>query len=170
MRHHTNPNALRVVAPRSAWPRTFRFNVDGRAWYLPDQNTFLLDDFNYGDPALGLPADDDNTSLVHECTHCMIDLYKQHVRSVANESAAYLAAAVYMRTKNLTTTRGAGHPEKVAEEIADRITPSPGPSSRGVIIGPNDVRALNTAVASQPLYKSLRVTLEVFERGDGVPF
>ncbi|MDQ6432725.1 OmpA family protein [Mesorhizobium sp. LHD-90] len=98
---------------------------EGLATYSPDTDTIKTQKADS-------PADLFNKSiLVHECTHALTDMEFVKMTAKANESAAYLAQAVYLLLKDPKPTVPAGYGVvKTAIQLARQFGLDSNPGSR----------------------------------------
>lgn len=157
---HTDKDALRVLAPRTAWPRSDQQRKGLTAMYAVNRNTFLIPEFTYAMQQLS-----EQQLIVHECTHCLFDMVSRRASEVNNEGAAYVAGAFFILNLGKRTSEGPTTVHGVAESIARRLAAAP-----GATVTAAEMTAMRTAIFANPAYAELKKDPTRELVGNGVPF
>src|ERR1700730_6451488 len=123
------------------------------AVYSPGDKTI------YGSKAEGFYADEKQT-FVHECTHAVIHLMGlargRTVKNLDNETAAYLAGAIYVvASRQMLNTPKRISPHSAAHTIVSKKGIGSSPTNAGSPIEFSDAELapLTAAIRTDPLYK-----------------
>lgn len=169
---NTASNAVRVIAPRAAWPEPQRSDTGVNAFYNGGNNTFYIPTLEFGASSRA-----DRRSIVHEATHCLVDITRARVRRLTNEAAAFIAGSLYglLEDEPFAVVErvliGHGHRferggvHDVAQSIARGLQVYP-----GAPVSQADAGRLYQAIQQHPTYANVRQNPDLMDRGDGVPF
>lgn len=106
----------------------------------------------------------EKVTIVHECTHAILDMHRIRTTSLKDEVVAYVADSIFHLAAGFEfTTKSRIHPISVA--IARDMLST---GRRNLRVGDPDIAILATAIINNPTYLDTRDGMETEFRLDGI--
>jgi hypothetical protein len=99
---------------------------------------------------------DQQSTLVHECTHAALDIQKASTTILIDETCAYLAQAIYMYAAAKTSVFKPGSSAAEAYDIIKGKVVTTGVSNINtpIEVANNEVKALQASIKGNPIYSN----------------
>lgn len=106
----------------------------------------------------------EKVTIVHECTHAVLDMHRIRTTDLKGEVVAYIADAIFQLAAGFEfTTKSRIHPTGVA--IAQNMLST---GRRNLKVGDPDIAILATAIINNPTYLDSRDGMETEYRLNGI--